>query len=148
MVDYAKQGKQNKAKGSREERRLVNIFKKIGYEFCKTSRLASKLLDNSKIDLAFIPYNFQCKKVLASINYKDLILSIKKSLKENIPEEDLIHDYPIVIAHKRGRAPEDHLIIMESSSFIDMMGKIKEYEIIQNELMKQKKKNAETAKVL
>lgn len=141
-------GKKNRNSGHTFERYWAKTFRDKGYIYCKTTRQASRLLDSCKIDLAFIPYNFQCKKVLASINYKDLILSIKKSLKENIPEEDLIHDYPIVIAHKRGRAPEDHLIIMESSSFIDMMGKIKEYEIIQNELMKQKKKNAETAKVL
>lgn len=141
-------GKKNRNSGHTFERYWAKTFRDKGYIYCKTTRQASRLLDSCKVDLAFIPYNFQCKKVLASINYKDLILSIKKSLKENIPEEDLIHDYPIVIAHKRGRAPEDHLIIMESSSFIDMMGKIKEYEIIQNELMKQKKKNAETTKVL
>ncbi len=141
-------GKKNRNAGHTFERFWAKTFRDAGYLYCKTTRQASRLLDSCKVDLAFIPYNFQCKKVIASINYKELILSIKKALKENIPEEDLIHDYPIVIAHKRGREPEDHLIIMEASSFIDMMHKIREYEIIQNEAMKQKKKNAENTKIL
>ena len=103
-------GKKNRNAGHTFERFWAKTFRDAGYIYCKTTRQASRLLDSCKVDLAFIPYNFQCKKVLASINYKELILSIKKSLKENIPEEDLIHDYPIVIAHKRGKTPEDQTI--------------------------------------
>lgn len=135
-------GKANRIAGHTFERFWAKTFRDAGYIYCKTTRQASRLLDSCKVDLAFIPYNFQCKKVLANINYKELILSIKNSLKENIPAEDLIHDYPIIIAHKRGKAPEDHLIIMEASSFIDMMNKIREHEIIQNEKLKERKKNA------
>ena len=117
----------------------AKTMRDIGYLFCKTTRQASRLLDSCKIDLAFIPYNIQCKNVQANINYKDLILSIKTSLLENYPEDDPIFDNPIIIAHKRGRLPEDHLVIMEASTFIEMAKKIKEYEIIENEKLKKRK---------
>ena len=136
-------GTKNRNAGHTFERDWAKTFRDKGYVFCKTTRQASRLLDSCKIDLAFIPYNFQCKRVKASINYKELILSIKKALHENIPPEDLIHHYPIVIAHKRGRKPEDHLIIMEATSFIEMMGKQKELEDLQNQTIKSKEKNAQ-----
>lgn len=141
-------GTKNRNAGHTFERQWAKTFRDAGYVFCKTTRQASRLLDSCKIDLAFIPYNFQCKKVKASINYKDLILSIKKELKENIPEEDIIHNYPIIIAHKRGRLPEDHLIIMEASSFVDMMKKIREYDIIENQNLKNRSKIAKNPEIL
>ena len=136
-------GTKNRNAGHTFERDWAKTFRDKGYLFCKTTRQASRLLDSCKIDLAFIPYNFQCKRVKASINYKELILSIKKALHDNIPPEDLIHQYPIVIAHKRGRKPEDHLVIMEATSFIEMMGRQKELEDLQNQTIKSKEKNAQ-----
>lgn len=114
----------------------------IGYVHCKTSRQASRLLDSCKVDLAFLPFNIQCKNVKANINYINLIKSIKASLAENYPEDDPIINNPIIIAHKRGRTPEEHLVIMEASSFIDIIRKNKEYETIENEKIK-KRKNGE-----
>jgi len=114
----------------------------IGYIYCKTSRQASRLLDSCKVDLAFIPYNIQCKNVKANINYIDLIKTIKETLADNYPEDDPIFDNPIIIAHKRGRRPEDHLVVMEASSFVDLARKVKEYETIENERIK-RRKNAE-----
>lgn len=136
-------GTKNRNAGHTFERDWAKTFRDKGYLFCKTTRQASRLLDSCKIDLAFIPYNFQCKRVKASINYKELILSIKKALHDNIPPEDMIHQYPIVIAHKRGRKPEDHLVIMEATSFIEMMGRQKELEDLQNQTIKSKEKNAQ-----
>lgn len=139
-------GNTNRNKGHDFERQWAKTFRDIGYIYCKTTRQASRLLDNSKVDLAFIPYNFQCKNVKSNINYTDLILDIKRCLLENFPEEDSIHDNPIVIAHKRGRAPEEHLIIMEASSFIDIIKRLKDYEIIEKE--KLKKRSGENNKLL
>jgi len=132
-------GNANRNKGHTFERMWAKTMRDIGYLFCKTTRQASRLLDSCKIDLAFIPYNIQCKNVQANINYKDLILSIKTILLENYPEDDPIFDNPIIIAHKLGILPEDHLVIMEASTFIEMAKKIKEYEIIENEKLKKRK---------
>ena len=135
-------GNTNRNKGHTFERQWARTMRDIGYIYCKTSRQASRLLDSCKIDLVFLPYNIQCKNVKANINYIDLIKSIKSTLAENYPEDDPIFDNPIVIAHKRGRTPEEHLVIMEASSFIDLARKVKEYETIENERVK-KRKNGE-----
>jgi len=135
-------GNTNRNKGHDFERQWARTMRDMGYVHCKTSRQASRLLDSCKVDLAFIPYNIQCKNVKANINYIDLIKTIKETLAENYPEEDPIFDNPIIIAHKRGRKPEDHLVIMEASSFVDLARKVKEYETIENERIK-RRKNAE-----
>ena len=135
-------GNTNRNKGHTFERQWARTMRDVGYIYCKTSRQASRLLDSCKVDLAFVPYNIQCKNVKANINYKEIIRSIKTSLLENFPENDPIFDNPIVIAHKRGRLPEEHLVVMEASSFIDLVRKVKEYETIENE--KLKKRNAKT----
>lgn len=135
-------GTTNRNKGHDFERQWARTMRDIGYIYCKTSRQASRLLDACKVDLAFVPYNIQCKNVKANINYIDLIKTIKETLVNNYPEDDPILDNPIIIAHKRGRKPEDHLVIMEASSFVDLAMKVKEYETIENEKVK-KRKNAE-----
>lgn len=135
-------GTTNRNKGHFFERQWSRTMRDIGYVHCKTSRQASRLLDSCKVDLAFLPFNIQCKNVKANINYINLIKSIKASLAENYPEDDPIINNPIIIAHKRGRTPEEHLVIMEASSFIDIIRKNKEYETIENEKIK-KRKNGE-----
>lgn len=50
-------------KGNTYERRLVKIFKELGFEGCTTSRLSSKALDDAKVDLYGLPLNVQAKAV-------------------------------------------------------------------------------------
>ena len=54
-------GSTNKRKGHNAERYYCNLFKELGFEFCTTARLASRLYDNAKIDLVNLPYNLQIK---------------------------------------------------------------------------------------
>lgn len=123
-------GKRNRNAGHNYERLWAQIFRNMGYDKCKTTRQVSRLLDSCKVDLAFIPYNFQAKRVKAPINYTELFDSIIESLKENYPENDAQLTYPPIIAHKRG--PKDEYIIMRPEDFITLATKIKAYEDLIN----------------
>lgn len=119
-------GKANRVKGHTYERNLAKFFRDIGYSFCKTSRQASRLLDDSKVDLAFIPFNVQAKSVKAPINYKKVFTEMEEALKKNFPPEDLQNIHPKMIFHKRGRLKYDSLVIMEEKEFMDLLKKIKD----------------------
>lgn len=121
-------GTQNRNKGHDYERLWAKRFRELGYDKCKTSRQASRLIDSCKIDLVFIPYNVQCKNVRKNINYTELFDSIERELKNNIPANDPIHSYPLIIAHKRGRKKNEEHIIMTSVSFLELLKKIKNGE--------------------
>jgi len=112
-------GKANRNKGHNYERKWAKIFRdELGFKFCKTSRLASKLLDNSNVDLAFIPFNVQCKNVKSGLNYSDEIKKVQEELKQNFPPTDQQHNHPIIIAHKKEK---DELIVMTASDFIKIL---------------------------
>ena len=54
-------GKTNRRKGHNAERHYASFFKELGYEFCKTSRQASRLHDDCGIDLMYLPFLVQIK---------------------------------------------------------------------------------------
>lgn len=114
-------GKANRRKGHEYERKWAKIFRDLGYNYCKTSRQASRLLDDSKVDLAFIPFNVQCKNVQAGINYIEEIKLVKESLAKNFPPTDSQHQYPVIIAHKKGCKPEDELVVMRADEFVSLL---------------------------
>lgn len=119
-------GERNRNRGHNYERMWAKRFRELGYDKCKTSRQASRLLDSCKIDLVFIPYNVQCKSVLKNINYTELFNSIEHELKINIPQDDPIHKHPIIIAHKRGSKRNEEHIIMTSESFLKIIKTLKQ----------------------
>ncbi len=97
-IDRKKIGKNSRAKGHNSERKFAAIFRELGYPFCKTSRQASRLLDDSKVDLAFLPFNVQIKagkqRGFNPIKeLKDMAVEIKK----NFPPNDPIHRNPSLI---------------------------------------------------
>jgi hypothetical protein len=100
-----------KQRGNRFERKIVNSFKKIGYKDAATSRMMSKHMDNLGIDLVGIPYLVQCKYgKQKGINYSDVIKNITTNIKGNKELEKL----PIIVFHtKDGRQEENKLIIMQ-----------------------------------
>ena len=116
------QGKTNRRKGHDHERREAKKFRELGYTFCKTSREASRLLDASKIDLAFIPFNVQIKAGYAKgLNYVTIFNAMLDALKENFPPDDQIHSYPPVIIHNKGRTEEEKLVVMRKKDFYNMI---------------------------
>lgn len=101
-MDKAKIGKNNKRKGSNAERHYKNEFISLGYLHCKTSRLASKLLDNSKVDLAFIPFCVQVKAGLQkAMKPVEELRKMEEALLENFPKEDPLHTYPKIVIHRK-----------------------------------------------
>ena len=55
-------GKTSRTKGHNGERELALLFKtETPFEKCTTTRNSSRILDNCKIDLNFIPLNVQSK---------------------------------------------------------------------------------------
>lgn len=114
-------GKANRLKGHNYERKWAKLFRDMGYTYCKTSRQASRLLDDSKVDLAFIPFNVQCKNVQSNLNYSEEIRLIQETLKKNFPPDHDQHKYPIIVAHKKGSKPEEELVIMKSDDFINIL---------------------------
>lgn len=116
------QGKRNRVAGHNLERRIAKKFKHLGYKYAKTSRQASRLLDDSKVDIAFVPFNVQCKKgYKKGLNYTNIFLEMKECLKNNFPPEDVVHTYPCVIIHDKDRKKEDKLVVIEEDTFWDLI---------------------------
>lgn len=93
------QGKRNRTAGHNYERQLAKEHRDIlGEESCKTSRQASRLLDECKVDLNSTFHNLQAKNVRNNIDYHSLILEIRDLLKEHFPER---LDLPTAVFHKK-----------------------------------------------
>lgn len=111
-------GKNNRRKGHVLERRVAKKFRDIGYGFAKTSRQASRLLDDSKVDIAYVPYLVQCKKGYPKgINYTNILLETKEAIQKNFPPEEQVHNYPCIIIHDKGSKKEEKLVVMEETTF-------------------------------
>lgn len=120
-------GKQNRVAGHNLERKVAAKFREIGYPFAKTSRQASRLLDDSKVDIAFVPFLVQCKKgYRKGLNYTAILLEMKEALKVNFPPDDAVHKHPAIILHDKGRKSEEKLVVMEEDTFWNLITKINE----------------------
>lgn len=118
-------GKYSRDKGHRKERELAKVFRDIGFKDCKTSRQASRLLDDSKVDLWGIPFNVQVKSgYQRGINYSKLFEEITEKLKENFPTNDLQIFYPKMIIHSKGRKENEKFVIMQQNEFFKLIEKL------------------------
>jgi len=115
----------SRTKGHDFERYLAKIFRALGHSYCKTSRQASKLLDDSKVDLAFIPFNVQAKSVVANINYQTIFNDMETALIANYPPTDPQRNHPKMIFHKKGRKKYDSVVVMEEGEFIELLKQVK-----------------------
>ncbi len=123
-------GKTNKRKGSDAERFYANIFKDLGYEHCKTSRLGSKLHDDAGIDLIFLPFNVQIKAgKQAGLNASRELDYIQTRMKELFPSTSLEHSYPNILIHKKAvgqgkkRKDTDEIVSMTFKDFVKIITK-------------------------
>jgi hypothetical protein len=114
-------GKTNRRKGHDLEREVVKMFREeLGFQQAKTSRLASRLLDNCKVDIFGVPYLVQTKKGYAKNRPKPELIfkEIDEQLKINFPENDPVHQYPKVLIHKiDGRHKYHNLVTMPYNDF-------------------------------
>ena len=121
-------GKTNRTKGHQLERDIAKMFREeLGYKQAKTSRLASRLLDNCQVDIFGIPFLVQAKAGYNKARPKaDIIFQqIEKNLSENFPKEDPIHHYPKILVHKiSGRKKYHNLVTMSYDDFKYLMSRI------------------------
>ncbi len=116
-------GNTNKRKGSQAEREIVQFFKELGFYHCKTSRQASRLLDDAGVDLWGIPFNVQVKAGYPSFNETKVTQYLKDRITELFPPTDPQHNYPAIVINivnvGRGkkRLPEHTHIYMLSNDF-------------------------------
>lgn len=129
MVNRKSLGKTNKTKGSNAERYYAKRFREeLNFEKCKTSRLASKLHDNCKIDLCFIPFNVQVKAgKQKGLNVSKELLLMEEEIKKNFSETYPEHKYPKLLIHKKetgkGNKRDEYseLVTMSFDDFIKII---------------------------
>jgi hypothetical protein len=125
------QGARNRQKGHDAERYYANLFRGLNpaFEKCKTSRAASRLHDDSGIDLCFTePFNIQIKagKQRGLVVSKELA-KIKEEIVKNFPPHyPTIHNMSILIHRKdvgRGRRRNefDEIVSMTLEDFIKLL---------------------------
>lgn len=109
-------------KGGNYERWLAKYFREqLGYPYAKTSRAASKVLDDCGVDISGIPYNIQAKSGYWKYRPKaDVIFkNMKALLTQNYDPRDQVHSWPRILFHKLdGHQPEHHLVTMTFDDFI------------------------------
>lgn len=113
----------SRTKGHSFERDLVHLFKELGFEYCKTSRYANRMLDDCKVDLANIPLNVQAKMGYWNNRPKfDIIFKeMAAHLDSNFPPGNPQRSYPKVLLHKLdGKADEHFGVTMMYKDWIEI----------------------------
>lgn len=103
-------GKANKGKGSRYERQLAQEFRDLGYKDCKTSRYASRALDDAKVDLYGLPMNIQAK-------YYDSNQPNFRKVLDEMPDDKLTN----LVFHKVSRKKD--IVVMWKEDYYKLIKK-------------------------
>lgn len=115
----------SRRKGHNAEREFARKFREdLGFEFCKTSREASRLLDACGIDLSGLPLNIQIKAGYKQARPKPdrLFMDMKESLLKNFQKSDPVHTYPKIVIHKLdGQHPENQMVTMMWDDWIKFL---------------------------
>jgi hypothetical protein len=124
-MDGSKTRSQNysRTKGNVAEQLYAKRFREMGFEFCRTSREASDLLDSCGVDLWGIPINAQikCGFKKQRPNAEALLRKIREDLKKRFPPADPVHKIPKVLIHKaQGYTPEGELVTMTWTDWMEM----------------------------
>lgn len=122
-------------KGHRGERYYVKRLKEIcGLPFAKTSRYASRLLDDCKIDIAGVSLNIQVKTGTHSgLSSAKELSEMERLLKVNYPPEDPLHTYLRILIHKKSETgvkkvdtPDCQWVWMSQKTFFLLNEKLSE----------------------
>lgn len=132
ILDRSKLAKTVKRKGSNAEREYAKKFRELGFSHCKTSRLGSKLHDDSGIDLIFLPFNVQIKAgIQRGLNPSNELKYVKDRMKELFPDTSPEHEYPTILIHRKdagsGKTRDEYKDIV-SMTFKDFEKFIKKIE--------------------
>ncbi len=94
-------GKTSRTKGHNYERKIAKEHRDLGFERCLTTRQASRLWDDCKLDLFAVPINTQLKNVSSGpVKYEQVIDDMTEQVKKHLPERA---EMPYVVIHKKGR---------------------------------------------
>lgn len=107
------------------------MFRAIGFGFCKTSRQASRLYDDTGIDLWGIPFLIQAKNGYVKSRIKPDVefRKMEENLKKNFPPGSSEHNLPKFVFNKLdGYKRENHLVTAEYDTMVEMLIKLKVYE--------------------
>lgn len=116
----------NKRKGSVAERKYRNRFKEeTRFDKVRTTRQASRILDDCGIDLAFLPLNVQIKRgKQRGLNASKEIDYIAERMKEILPPDYPNQNYPTIVIHDKEckpgekHKPSDELVSMTFNDFL------------------------------
>lgn len=113
----------NRTKGHNYERELVKIFKELGFDRAISTRASSKLLDDCKVDINFIPYRIQAKSGYDKVRPKFEVLKSEcdRLIQEKFPEDEaaLLLNKPYILFHKISKSKE--FVTLEKNDFIDIL---------------------------
>jgi hypothetical protein len=126
-------GAKNREMGHNGERKYARIFREAGWDKAQTARYASRLTDNCKNDVVFIPVNLQVKiGKHSALNIRKILKFMKEqvviSFPDHYPERTnpnvIVQDFPVG-AGKR-RQPEDSIVYMTFETFFDLLTRLHE----------------------
>lgn len=118
----------NRSKGHDAERHFAKLFREMGWENCQTSRYASRMHDDNKVDLVNIPFNVQIKAgAQRGMNPSKVLSDMKECIESNLPQES---HKPNILVHRKDvgkgcKRDEFHdLVIMTWDEFTRLINKL------------------------
>lgn len=110
-------GKRNRNRGHSYERSISKEFRDMGWENACTTRYASRMKDDQKIDIFDVdPFNVQCKATNKCINYKKVI--------SEMPQD---FNYNVVFNKLTGKGD---FVMLEKKDFYELIMMLKENNIL------------------
>lgn len=110
--NYSRSAIRNRRAGHQYERDLALQFRELGYSGCQTSRYASRILDDCKVDLNLPDLNVQAKNVKSNMKYEDIFDSMHDALEQKMPERiGLIS----TVFHKKQK--REHVILQKEDFY-------------------------------
>ena len=126
-------GTRNRRIGFDAERLYAKRFRDLGYDKCITSRQGSRIHDDSKIDLIFVPFNVQIKAGhQRGMSASKILREMEEKIKENFPEGHVNFNYPkLLIWEKpagkgRKKTQYNSLVIMTFEDFSKIIKNLKD----------------------
>lgn len=124
---FRKAGRRARTVGYNAERRFAKIFREAGWSEALTMRYVSKLKDDRKIDIAFVPVNMQIKAgTQNSMNPRKYLAEMKEhvaKLPQHYPERE--HHFAVLHPRTTGagnaRTELDDIVYMTWNDYFDLL---------------------------
>lgn len=138
MRSNKNRGSRNRQKGQDLERQIARDLRELGFTKTRTSRAASKLLDDCGVDIVYgPPYLIQAKSGYQRNRpkYELIYEKTKELLAKNLPDNSPELQMPIVLIHKlNGRGSQNFVVTLEYIEFLKFLEKEAEFFDLLHEL--------------